>query len=159
MQVMTIAQVVEVACMFVLPLLRPKDRMKWLMAVGLAGYALRGLVMTIGWVPAVVAIGVPMHGWGYAFFMLVASTYLDREAPPHLRASAQGIITFISGGVGVWAGNMFAGWVVDANRVGTVVDWHRVWQVPLVGCTVILLAFIAFFRPPTAVKGKEEELG
>ncbi|HEX4613369.1 MAG TPA: MFS transporter, partial [Urbifossiella sp.] len=103
-QVMTIAQVVEMGCMFALPALRPRDRMKVLMLVGLGGYALRGAVMAVGWVPAVVAVGVPMHGMGYTFFLLVASTYLDREAPPHLRASAQGIITFVSGGIGVWAG-------------------------------------------------------
>jgi MFS family permease len=147
-QVMTIAQVVEVACMFVLPLLGPKHRMKCLMAVGLAGYAVRGVVMTIGWVPAVVAIGVPMHGWGYAFFLLVASTYLDREAPPHLRASAQGIITFVSGGIGVWTGNLFASEVVDAYRIGTVIDWRAVWQIPLVASTGLFVAFLVFFRPP-----------
>ena len=65
--------------------------------------------------------------------LLVAATYLDREAPPHLRASAQGIITFVSGGVGVWAGNVFAGLVVDHHRAGTVIDWRPVWLVPLVG--------------------------
>lgn len=147
-QVMTIAQVVEVACMFGLPFLRPKDRMKTIMAVGLGGYAFRGLVMAVGWVPAVVALGVPMHGWGYTFFFLVAATYIDREAPPHLRASAQGIITFVSGGVGVLAGNTFAGWVVDRHRAGTVIDWTPVWEIPLAVCTLGLAAFLLLFHPP-----------
>jgi MFS family permease len=147
-QVMTIAQVIEVGCMFSLPLLRPRDRMKGLMLVGLGGYALRGWVMAAGWTPAVVAVGVPMHGMGYTFFLLVASTYLDREAPPHLRASAQGIITFVSGGVGVWAGNAFAATVVDRYRVGTVIDWQGVWVVPLVVCSAIVLAFALLFYPP-----------
>jgi MFS family permease len=147
---MTVAQVIEVGCMFSLPLLRPRDRMKALMLVGLGGYALRGWVMAVGWTPAVVAIGVPMHGMGYTFFLLVASTYLDREAPPHLRASAQGIITFVSGGVGVWVGNAFAAAVVDRHRVGTVIDWQAVWVVPLVVCSVVVLAFAFLFYPPPA---------
>ncbi|MDB5311694.1 MAG: putative nucleoside transporter YegT [Gemmataceae bacterium] len=146
--VMTLAQVVEVGCMFALPLLRPRDWMKPLMAVGLIGYTLRGLVMTVGWVPAVVALGVPMHGWGYTFFFLVAATYLDREAPPHLRGSAQGIITFVSGGLGVWAGNMFAGAVVDHYKVGTVIDWTPVWQVPFWVCAALVVAFLVLFKPP-----------
>jgi hypothetical protein len=149
-RVMTLAQVVEVGCMFALPLLRPRDRMKGLMLLGLGGYALRGLVMATEWTPAVVAVGVPMHGTGYTFFLLVASTYLDREAPPHLRASAQGIITFVSGGVGVWAGNTFAAAVVDHYRVVTAIDWHAVWLVPLAVCTVVCLAFAALFYPPPA---------
>jgi len=153
-QVMTVAQVIEVGCMFALPLLRPRDRMKGLMLVGLGGYAVRGWVMAAGWTPAVVAIGVPMHGMGYTFFLLVASTYLDREAPPHLRASAQGIITFVSGGVGVWVGNAFAAAVVDRHRVGTVIDWHAVWLVPLSVCTVVAVAFALLFYPPPS-RGQE----
>jgi nucleoside transporter len=144
---MTLAQVVEVGCMFSIPFFDPKHRMKLLMAVGLGGYALRGAVMASGWVPAVVAVGVPMHGWGYTFFFIVASTYLDREAPPHLRASAQGIITFVSGGVGTWVGNLFAGWVVDRYRVGTVIDWGAVWLVPLGVCVAVLAAFLVLFHP------------
>jgi hypothetical protein len=146
--VMTIAQVVEVGCMFVLPYLRPKDWMKSLMLFGLAGYTLRSLVLSIGWVPAVLALGVPMHGWGYTFFFLVAATYLDREAPPHLRGSAQGIITFVASGVGVFAGNSFSAAVVDRYRQGTVIDWSSVWEVPLVICTAAIIAFAILFKPP-----------
>lgn len=156
-QLMTIAQVVEVGCLFALPLLRPKDRMKWLMVIGLAGYALRGIVMMIGWVPGVIALGVPMHGWSYTFFFVVAATYLDREAPPHLRASAQGIITFVCGGIGVWLGNMFAGWVVDGHRVGTAIDWGAVWQTPLIGCAILLIGFLFLFHPPPARASRSHE--
>lgn len=147
-EVMTIAQFCEAGCMFAIPFLGPKRRMKLLMAVGLGGYALRGAVMAVGWVPGVIALGVPMHGWGYAFFFMVAATYLDREAPPHLRASAQGIITFVAGGVGVWVGNMVAGSIVDRHRVGTAIDWGTIWQVPLVACGVLFVAFAALFHAP-----------
>lgn len=146
--VMTIAQVVEVGCMFVLPLLHPKDWMKPLMLLGLAGYTLRSLVLAIGWVPAVLALGVPMHGLGYTFFFLVAATYLDREAPPHLRGSAQGIITFIASGIGVLAGNSLSSQIVDRHREGTVIDWAPVWEVPLVVCGLLMMAFVLFFKPP-----------
>jgi hypothetical protein len=154
--VMTIAQFVEVACMFALPYLRPKDWMKPLMIFGLAGYTLRCVVLTIGWTPAVIALGVPMHGWGFTFFFLVASTYLDREAPPHLRGSAQGIITFISGGAGVLCGNAFSAIVVDRYREGTIVDWSQVWEVPLVVCVGMMFVFVALFQPPKVSRGPIE---
>jgi nucleoside transporter len=147
-QVMTLGQLVEAACMFAIPWLGPRHRVKGLMLLGLVGWVVRGAVMTWGAVPAVVAVGVPMHGWSYAFYYMVAATYLDREAPPHLRASAQGIITFASGGVGVWAGNVFAGLVVDHHRAGTVIDWPLVWVVPLVGSAAALVVFAVFFRSP-----------
>src|SRR5581483_8596354 len=59
-QVMTLGQVCEVGCMFAIPLLGPNRRMKALMTLGLAGWVARGLALTWGAVPAVVAVGVPM---------------------------------------------------------------------------------------------------
>jgi nucleoside transporter len=146
-QVLTLGQVCEMACMFAIPYFDPRRRLKVLMLLGLGGWTLRGAVLAWGHVPAVVAVGVPMHGWSYAFFYTVAATYLDQEAPPHLRASAQGIITFVAGGVGVWAGNTFAGLVVDHHRVGTIIDWRPVWSVPLAGSAAAMVVFMLLFRP------------
>jgi nucleoside transporter len=147
-EVMTLGQVCEVACMFAIPLLGPRRWMKPLMLLGLAGYMVRAAALLSGNAPAAVALGVTMHGWSYALYYVVAALYLDREAPPHLRASAQGIITFASSGLGVWAGNLFAGRVVEQHRAGTAIDWPAVWLVPLVGCTLAVLVFALFFRTP-----------
>ncbi|OWK38013.1 MFS transporter [Fimbriiglobus ruber] len=146
--VMTLGQVCEVAVMFMIPVLNPKKRLKWLMAAGLVGWVVRGFAMTFGSMPAAIAFGVPMHGWSYAFYFVVAATYLDREAPPHLRASAQAIVSFVANGFGNWVGNVLAGDVVDAFRTGTVIDWQPVWAVPLVGASVALVAFVLLFQPP-----------
>lgn len=145
---MTIGQVIEVACMFAIPLLKPKETMKWLMLAGLIGGVVRGV--TLAWGPdwLIVAVGVPMHGWAYALFFIVAATFIDREAPPHLRASAQAIVAFMTGGLGPWTGNLVAATVVDIYRTGTVIDWVGVWVVPLVGCAVATAAFAAGFRTP-----------
>jgi MFS family permease len=150
--VLTVGQIVEVACMFAIPLLDPKRRMKALMLLGLAGWVLRSSVLAAGWVPAVVGVGVPMHGWSFAFYFVVAATYIDREAPPHLRASAQAIVSFAANGAAPWAGNMLAAFVVDQHRTGTVVEWEPVWLVPLAGSAAALVLFLFFFRPPPEQK-------
>ena len=145
--VMTLGQVVEAACMFAIPLLDPRRWLKLLMVLGLAGWVARALAMVSDEAGLVVGLAVPMHGWSYAFFAIVGATYLDREAPPHLRASAQGILTFAQGGLGVWIGNLWAGQVVDSHRNGPVIDWPSVWQTPLVVCTGALVVFALFFNP------------
>ncbi len=147
-QVLTLGQVCEVVCMFLIPLLHPKKHLKTMMLVGLAGWVVRGFALTYGSVPIVLMFGVPMHGWSYAFFFVVAATYLDREAPPHLRASAQGIISFVSSGFGNWIGNTFAGYIVEQHKVGNSFDWQPIWFVPLLGCSISLLIFFLFFQPP-----------
>ena len=147
-QVMTLGQVVEIGIMFLIPLLDPRRWTKALMAVGLAGYVVRAIAMRSGSETAVVAFGVTMHGWSYAFFAVVAATYIDRQAPWHLRASAQAIVAFATAGVGPWLGNMLAAEVVGVYRTGTMIDWPPVWDVPLVGCTAALGVFLIFFRTP-----------
>jgi hypothetical protein len=150
--VMTIAQAVEVGCMFVIPLLRPRDWVRPLMLLGMVGFLLRSAAAVTMSPTVVVALAVPMHGWSYAFFSIVAATFIDREAPPHLRASTQAMVSFVSAGVGPWVGNMVAAAVVDAHRVGTTIDWAPVWQVPMIGSTILTVVFAACFRPtgPTA---------
>jgi len=145
---MTLGQIVEVAVMFAIPLLSPKRTMKWLMLLGLLGYGLRGIALMVGTQAWAIGLAIPMHGWSFAFYFIVAATYIDREAPPHLRASAQAIVSFIASGFGPWAGNMLAAYFVDRHRVGETVDWPAVWLVPTIGSFLVMLAFLILFQPP-----------
>ena len=145
---MVIGQVVEVACMFVIPLLAPKRNMKWLMLVGAVGGAARGPVLAWGPDWLVFAFGVPMHGLHFAFFYVVAAAFIDRQAPPHLRASAQAIAAFVSGGVGPLVGNTLAAAVLDAGTVDGRIDWAAFWMWPLAVCSLASVAFLIGFRTP-----------
>lgn len=145
---MVIGQVVEVACMFVIPLLAPKRNMKWLMLIGAVGGAARGPVLAWGPDWLVFAFGVPMHGLHFAFFYVVAATFIDRQAPPHLRASAQAIAAFVSGGVGPLIGNTLAAAVLDAGTVDGRIDWAAFWMWPLAVCSLASVAFLVGFRTP-----------
>jgi nucleoside transporter len=146
---MVIGQVVEVICMFIIPLLNPKQNMKLLMLFGAIGGAIRGPALAWGADWVVIAIGVPMHGLHFAFYFVVAATFIDREAPPHLRASAQAIAAFVSGGVGPLVGNYLAATVLDVGKVGSQLDWVAFWMWPLVVCSLASVAFLVWFRTPT----------
>ncbi len=146
---MVIGQVVEVGCMFVIPLLDPKRSMKWLMLAGAVGGVVRGLTMAWGNPWAVMAVGVPMHGWQFALYFVTATTFVDRLAPPHLRASAQAIAAFVGGGVGPLLGNILAAQVMNECRTPGGTDWGAFWLVPAVGCGLAAIAFALLFRTPT----------
>jgi len=145
---MTLGQVIEAGCMFAMPLLNPKRNMKWLMLLGTGGGVVRSIAMMAGPDWLALGLGVPMHGWSYAFYFIVAASFIDREAPPHLRASAQAIAAFVSSGFGPWTGNMIASTVIDRNQTMNVIDWPSVWLVPLIGSTAAALIFAAGFRTP-----------
>jgi MFS family permease len=145
---MTMAQFVEVAIMFLIPVLKPKQTMKWLMLAGLLGYVVRGVALMTGSPTLVMIFAVPMHGWSYALFFIVAATYIDREAPPHLRASAQAIVSFVASGLAPLSGNMIAASVVDQYRDGQTVDWQSVWLIPTVATSFACFIFACCFSPP-----------
>ncbi len=144
----TLGQVVEVGCMFVIPWLHPVRHLKPLMLLGLGGFLLRAIVMRSGDATAIVLVAVPMHGWSFAFFYVVAQTYLKRAATPDIAAGTQALVSFVSGGFGVGVGNLLAGQLIAANRVGGVTDWPAVWAVPLATCAAAFALFLLFFHPP-----------
>lgn len=145
---MVIGQVVEVGCMFAIPLLDPRRRMKWLMLVGAVGGAVRGAALAWGPAWAQMAVGVPMHGWQFAFYFVTATTFVDRLAPPHLRASGQAIAAFVSGGVGPLLGNALAAEVLEGCRTPAGTDWTTFWLWPLAGCGLAAVGFGLLFRTP-----------
>lgn len=146
--IMGLAQVCEVGCMAATPWLLRRFALKHLMLMGLAGLLVRNALLYAANVPGIVAVALPMHGWGYALYQLLGSYFVDREAPPHLRAGAQSLVTFLGSGPAVLVGNFVASGVVEAHRVGKVTDWPAVWLVPLAGYAVAVALFAALFREP-----------
>ena len=106
--------------------------------------------------PGPVFLGLPLHGVGFAFFYIAAALYVDREAPPDLRASAQGLVTLLTLGLGGIAGNWFAGWVAELHTTGGVVDWRAVWLVPALGTLMAASAFASLFRDKRIHHGDTE---
>jgi len=152
--IMTLAQWCEIGCMAATPFLVRRFGLKRMMAIGLAGWVLRNTLLYWGNVPLLVVFGLPMHGWSYAFFTMIGSLFVDREAPDHLRAGTQALVTFMSSGPAVLAGNYLAGHWVAAHRTGHVTNWDAVWILPLIGYAVGFVLFVAFFREPARLSAE-----
>jgi MFS family permease len=96
-------------------------------------------------------LGIILHGICYDFFFVTGQVYVDQKAPQALRAAAQGLITFITYGIGMFIGSWICGRVVDifvkASPAGGVLhDWRSIWMVPAVGSALVLLFFWLGFR-------------
>ena len=95
--------------------------------------------------------GILLHGICYDFFFVTGQIYVDQKAPGDLRAAAQGFITFVTLGVGMFIGSWLSGVVVDhyatTSAAGVVGHaWDRVWLIPAAGAGAVLLLFALFFR-------------
>jgi nucleoside transporter len=148
--VQTIGQVSEIFFMLLIPVGLRRLGTKGMLVAGMLAWCLRYAIFATQNVPAVVGIGLPLHGICYDFFFVVSYLYVDRQAPSHLRASAQGMITFITLGVGMFIGALFAGAVLERFTTGTEKAWTPIWLIPLAGSAVATAIFWVLFREPDA---------
>jgi nucleoside transporter len=146
--IMTLAQWCEMVCMAVSPWLVRRLGLKWVMVMGVTGWVLRNALFYLNDVPWIVGVAVPMHGWSYAFFGMLGALFVDREAPPQLRAGTQSLVTFLANGPAVMLGYYFAPRVVQAASGDSGINWPEVWVIPLFGYVFALMVFVCLFREP-----------
>jgi nucleoside transporter len=145
--VMTIAQLAEIFVMaFYLSYALKRYGMRRTLAIGVIAWPLRYVVFAIGGPAWLVVASLALHGFCYVFFFVAAFIYVDKVAPPDVRASAQSLIAIVALGLGRFLGSLFAGWVRDVFSVAGATDWTRVFLVPCALTVLCAAAFLLFFR-------------
>jgi len=146
---MTLGQVSEVGMMLVMPWILRRVSVKGILLVGLAAWAIRYVLLALGdagpgvWM---FYIAILLHGICYDFFFMTGQLYTDQEAPAHLRSAAQGFITFMTYGVGMYAGSVISGKALDFFTTGSGPDWKMFWLSSAAGAFFIFLVVAAMFR-------------
>jgi nucleoside transporter len=156
---MTLGQVSEVGMMLLMPLIFRRVSVKMILLVGLAAWAARYALLAYGnpdsgmWM---FYLAILLHGVCYDFFFMTGQLYTDMQAPPNLRASAQGLIIFLTYGVGMFIGSMLSGVTLDyySKTVGDVLthDWQSFWISSSLGAFAILLMVGLLFRSNAKVQ-------
>jgi nucleoside transporter len=156
---MTLGQASEVGFMLLLPLALIRLGVKKIMLIGMAAWTLRYLMFALGNTGPLVwmlYLGILLHGVCYDFFFVTGQIYVDQTAAVKIRAAAQGLIAFVTLGVGLFIGSWVSGRVVDAyamtGAAGTTHDWRSIWLVPAAGAALVLLVFAILFRPRSQVE-------
>ena len=160
---MALGQVSEIGMMLLMPLIFRKVSVKFILLMGLAAWSMRYALLAFGnpdsgmWM---FYLAILLHGVCYDFFFMTGQLYTDMQAPPKLRSAAQGLIIFLTYGVGMFVGSLLSGVAIDyfTNTNGGVVtkDWQSFWSASSAGAFVILLMIALFFRSNAKVQSAAE---
>lgn len=163
---MTLGQASELGFMLLLPWFLTRLGIKRIMLLGMAAWAVRYAFFAFGntgpnlWM---LYAGILVHGICYDFFFVSGQIYVDQQASLKIRAAAQGLIAFVTLGIGNVIGSWLSGVVVQAYQTvganGIIThDWRSIWMIPAIGSAVIFLIFLAWFRPTVDAKPPADEM-
>jgi nucleoside transporter len=155
---MTLGQVSEVGVMLLMPFIFRRITVRGVLMLGLICWSLRyGLLAYGNAGPAVwmFYLAILLHGFCFDFFFMTGQLYTDQEAPAHLRGTAQGFLTFVTYGVGMFIGSELSGGALDYFTKDGHRDWTSFWLSSGAGAFIILLVIVAFFRTNAKIETKK----
>ncbi|MDE3106062.1 MAG: nucleoside permease [Acidobacteriota bacterium] len=146
---MTGGQMSELGCMLLIPWFFRRLGVKYMLVAGMAAWVLRYLLFAYGNAGPRMGMlwaGILLHGICYDFFFVTGQIYIDRKASQALRAAAQGLITFLTYGVGMFVGSWLSGAVVQHYTLSTGHNWRAIWSISALVAAAVLLLFLVSFQ-------------
>ena len=104
---MTLGQMSEIIFMLLIPFFFRKLGVKLMLLVGMGCWVLRYVLFSFGapdQVTWMLLLGVALHGICYDFFFVTGFIYTDKKAPVEVRGQAQGLLVFLTQGLGMFFG-------------------------------------------------------
>lgn len=158
---MSLGQVSEVVITLAMPWVYRRLSVKNVLILGLGAWALRYLLLAYGDAGAgmwMFYVAILLHGVCFCFFFLTGQIYTDSVAPSHLRSTAQGLLTLLTYGLGMFLGSLSSGTAVDMfTRVVNGVaerNWTGFWLSSAAGAGGIALLMLLLFRGRAKVEAE-----
>ena len=146
---MNLGQFVEIFLMLLVPLALLRFGVKWTMVAGLGALAVRYFALWGGVATdqtSLYYIAILVHGIIFGFFFVGGQVYVDKKAPPEIRAQAQGLIVLICFGVGMLIGTFFNVELIERYTTDGVCNWNPVFVINAILSAILVVALCAVFR-------------
>ncbi len=112
----------------------------WVFRFGLFGFGDPGVGF---WM---LVLSMIIYGMAFDFFNISGSLFVETEAKPEIRASAQGLFMLMTNGLGAFIGGMVSGKVIDYFTQNDIKDWQNIWLTFAGYALIIGLLFMVLFK-------------
>jgi predicted MFS family arabinose efflux permease len=151
---MSIGQIGEIIAFLLLAFALRRLGFKTTFLIGLACWALRFGLWSLGGPWPLVVFAISLNGMCYAFVLGLGQMFVDQRSDPDTRATAQSLHQVMTFGIGMWLGNVLAGAAHDFFQHelpnGTIVtDFTQFYFWPALGAAVCFVMFAVFFKTTT----------
>ena len=146
----SLSQISETLFILAIPFFLKRFGIKQVMFISMIAWVLRFGLFGLGNPGSgliLLLLSMIVYGMAFDFFNISGSLFVDKEARPSIRASAQGLFMLMTNGLGAILGGLFAGKVVDyfTNAQG-VKNWQNIWFTFAAYSFVIAFAFVIIFK-------------
>lgn len=146
----SLSQISETLFILAIPFFLTRFGIKQVMLISMLAWVFRFGLFGIGnpgsglWL---LVLSMIVYGMAFDFFNISGSLFVDREAKPGIRASAQGLFMLMTNGLGAILGGVFAGAIVDyfTDASGDK-DWQNIWFTFAAYALVIAILFLLLFK-------------
>lgn len=146
----SLSQISETLFILAIPFFLKRFGIKQVMLISMFAWVLRFALFGVGNPGSglsLLILSMIVYGMAFDFFNISGSLFVDREAKPANRASAQGLFMLMTNGLGAILGGIFAGKIVDYfTDVAGNKNWQNIWFTFAGYAMVIAVLFLAIFK-------------
>jgi NHS family xanthosine MFS transporter len=149
--IMSISQISETLFILAIPFFLRKFGIKYVMLFSMLAWVLRFGLFAFG-DPAgglwMLVLSCIVYGMAFDFFNISGSLFVETQAAPEIRGSAQGLFMMMVNGFGAFFGSIISGAVIQQffTHADQSKDWHGIWLCFAGYALVIAIIFPFIFK-------------
>jgi len=146
---MSVSQISETLFILTIPFFLGKLGIKRIMMISICAWVLRFGLFGVGNPGSgliLLVLSMIIYGMAFDFYNISGSLFVELEAEPRIRASAQGLFMIMTNGFGALIGGVLSGRVVDYFTVDGVKNWQSIWFVFSAYAVLLGLVFPFVFK-------------
>jgi len=146
---LSVSQISETLFILAIPFFLTRFGIKTVIQISIVAWVLRFGLFAVGNPDTglyLLILSMIIYGMAFDFFNISGSLLVEKESPPYILASAQGLFMLMTNGIGAMTGGYASGLVVDHFTHDGIRDWQNIWFTFAGYALILALTFPFVFR-------------